>query len=151
MLTAGGNARAQVIGDANPSLRMVPGSTAVFNWGRPSSLEPGRPVRLRLYWTTPKETNTNWRVEWRWVQSIRPGDGPNPPFTSLQLGVNNPVDFEAKAPSPVATNVFELAVTEPVELPDEEKGDYLMARIILRDANTEFVHLLLVELSWEVP
>jgi hypothetical protein len=134
--------------------------SVAFNWGRPSTIRDGKEIRLRLYWTADtRETpvSVRWRLQWRWVTALQPGDAPTPPQTSITTVVDaSPAVQPATAPP---APELQLNVTKPYALvpSDENKtGDYLQVLITMESFQGEAVDvrevfLLLAALDWDLP
>jgi hypothetical protein len=137
-----------------------------FCWGRPQTIPQGteKMMNLRLYWSVipPRENEFRvpWKVEWRWVGAIKPGEGQDAPLT--ELGDLFPASVEDEflpgvqyAVMPGGDEKFHLAVTPTFTIAPSESevsmvGDYLLVRISVPDFDGEakLVHLMLAELSW---
>jgi DNA-binding beta-propeller fold protein YncE len=149
----GGPAR-DLFGQAYPSWRFSrPKQRVAFSWGRPDTIADDAALALRLHWTALGDATVRWRVEWRWVHALRPGERPAPPGSTLgPLAPADPHDQTmagAVAPDP------QLNVTAPYALkPGSEAqrpGDYLVVEITLLEfagAGEKGVNLLLAELEW---
>jgi hypothetical protein len=129
---------------------MTTGSIVAFNWGRPNTLPRGIPLAMRIYWTPTRDIGLLWLVRWRWVRAIQSGAGPNPPMTSLGP-LSDPLRLEARGFGP-QNNQLQLHVTEFLRLESTEfEGEYLIVNITAANVQDNIpVHLLLVELMWEV-
>jgi hypothetical protein len=149
-MMSGLNARLLVIAGSHPSWIMPPGSMVVFNWGRHNTLLNGIPLAMRIYWTTTADVDMRWLVSWRWVQAIQPGAGPNPPPTSL-VPLSGSLQLPARGFGPRA-DALQLNVTDFLGLePARFEAEYLIVNITAPDVpDNASVHLLLVELMWEV-
>jgi hypothetical protein len=134
--------------------------SVAFNWGRPNTIRDGQEIRLRLYWTAnTQETpvRVRWRLQWRWVTALQPGDAPNPPQTSITTVVNAAPSVQTVTAPPAPE--LQLNVTKPYVLApsDENKtGDYLQVLITMESfqgeaADVREVFLLLAALDWDLP
>lgn len=162
MLAANPEVRQQLmlVREANPAWMVPIKGGVAFNWGRSFEMA-GEKIALRLYWTAlepeGEELESEWLVQWRWSQAIRPGDGPNPPLTSLapfggRDGFSGFATFNIRGFGPQFENdepIPQLHVTEPIVL-DVEADDleYLQVRATLNEMRqAERLFILMAELT----
>jgi hypothetical protein len=124
-----------------------------FSWGRPDTVADDSALALRLQWTARGDATVRWGVQWRWVHALRPGEGPEPPLSTL--GPLTPADPPAQTVAAAVAQDPQLNVTAPYALKPDSKeqrpGDYLVVEITLLDsggAGEEGVNLLLALLEW---
>ncbi|MGB3516856.1 MAG: hypothetical protein WBA43_10385 [Elainellaceae cyanobacterium] len=119
---------------------------AGFSILRPPAADFKRPPALRLY-CTALQGSVRWRVAWRWLRSLLPGDRLRP---DAQL---TPDNFTIATIEPLSLEDFHLRQSLPLRLDiNADEPDYLAVYLLPEvdpSANDEPLYLLMADLRWE--
>ncbi|TVQ17823.1 MAG: hypothetical protein EA367_16625 [Leptolyngbya sp. DLM2.Bin15] len=120
---------------------------AGFSILRPPAADPELPPTLRLYCTALRGS-VRWRVAWRWLRSLLPGESLRP---DAQLTSDN---FITATIEPLSLSDFHLHQSSPLRLDiNADEPDYLAVYLLPElDINEreEQLYLLMADLRWEV-
>jgi hypothetical protein len=120
---------------------------AAFSTLRPPQVDPRQPPILRLY-CTAEAGAVSWRVTWRWLRSLQPGEGFRPDAQLIPDGFQS-ADIES-----FDLTQFYLHRSPSLTLEvNAEEPDYLMVYLVpnaeVAEENPN-LYLLMAELRWEV-
>lgn len=128
-----------------PALIFLSKTIAAFSTLRPTNIQAGDPLFLRLYCAVQEKREVKWTIHWRWVKALRPGEGVDPAAElSTKAFENGKLDMAFEDQLYLYSSTL-----FPLKQPDDRR-DYLLVYLIpnLEKENEAPLYLLMVELRW---